>query len=154
MLNVIARGPAVWGAILLGEELTDRIQREQVNDEYIQPVMRMVNRIHIMEEARHIGFARGELSRAAAQASGAALRYHRLVLARAAYIVSRSLIDPRVYSSVGLDPAQARQVALANPHHQETLRFAGEKIVAVLDDAGLIGEPGMRLWRKSFLIAA
>jgi hypothetical protein len=152
-LTVLARGPARWGAILIGEEITDRFQREQVADESIQPLMRMVNRIHIMEEARHIGFARAELTRAVRQATPAQLRYHRLLLARVAFIVAHSLIHPMVYQSVGLDPALAHRAALANPHHQETLRFGGEKIVAFLDAAGLIGGPGMRLWRKSYLIA-
>ena len=54
------------GAILIGEEITDRFQREMVNDETIQPLAEMVSRIHIMEEARHIGFARAELTRRAA----------------------------------------------------------------------------------------
>ena len=40
----------------------------------------------------------------------------------------------------------------ANPHHQQTIRFGGEKVMAFLDDAGLVGAPGMHLWRKSFLV--
>lgn len=94
-----------------------------------------------------------ELTRAARQATSAQMRYHRLLLARVPFIVARSLIHPQVYQSVGLDPALAHRAALANPHYQETLRFGGEKIVAFLDDAGLIGGPG-GLWRKSCLIAA
>ena len=55
MLN---RGPAAYSSILVAEEVLDRLQREQANDEAIQPLMRQVNRIHIMEEARHVSFAR------------------------------------------------------------------------------------------------
>jgi len=153
VLPSIAYGPAMWGAILIGEEVTDRYQREMVNDESIQPLVRMVNRIHIMEEARHIGFARAELIRSAAKLSRAELPYHRGLLGRTALIISRNLVSPQVYLSVGLDPREARRVALANPAHQETLRFGGEKIVAFLDEAGMIGAPGTRLWRKSFMLA-
>ena len=81
---MLARGPAMWGAILLGEEVTDRIQREMVADESVQPLVRMVNRIHILEEARHIGFARAELARTAAGLSRAERAYHRGLLARVA----------------------------------------------------------------------
>jgi hypothetical protein len=153
MLPAVARGPAMWGAVLIGEEITDRFQREMVGDESIQPLMRMVNRIHIMEEARHIGFARAELMRSARTMSRAALPAHQLLLARTGFVVARSLIHPRVYRSVGLDPRTARRVALANPHHRETVRFGGERVVAFLDAAGLVAGPGMPLWRKSFLVA-
>jgi hypothetical protein len=151
ILPAVAYGPAMWGAVLLGEEITDRYQREMVGNESIQPLMRMVNRIHIVEEARHIGFARAELTRSAAGMSRAERAYHRALLARIAFVVARSLISPEVYRSVGLDPRTARRAALQNPYHQEAIRFGGEKIVAFLDDAGLVGGPGMYLWRKSFL---
>lgn len=152
ILPAVTYGPAMWGAVLLGEEITDRFQREQVGDESIQPLMRMVNRIHIVEEARHIGFARAELTRSVAGMSRPERAYHRLLLARIALVVSRSLINPEVYRSVGLDPVVARRVALGNPRHQESIRFGGQKVVAFLDEAGLIGGPGMRLWRRSFLV--
>ncbi len=153
LLPAVARGPAMWGAILIGEEITDRFQREMVGDESIQPLMRMVNRIHIMEEARHIGFARAELMRSAAAMSRAARPAHQLLLARTGFVVARSLISPEVYLSVGLDPREARRAALANSHHRETVRFGGAKVMAFLDEAGLVGGPGMPLWRKSFLLA-
>ena len=153
MLPAIAYGPAMWGAILIGEELTDRYQREMVADESIQPLIRMVNRIHILEEARHIGFARAELFCTAAALSRAELPYHRALLGRTACIVARSLVTPQVYRSVGLDPREAHRAALANPAHQETIRFGGEKIVAFLAEAGLVGPPAMYWWHKSFLVA-
>lgn len=151
-LPYVAYGPAMWGAVLIGEEVIDRFQREMVDDERIQPLMRMVNRIHIVEEARHIGFARAELTRAVAEMPRRELPYHRLLLSHVAFIVCRSLINPRVYASVGLDPKAARRAALANPYHRETIRYGGEKIMAFLDDAGLVGAPGMHWWRESFLV--
>jgi len=152
LLPLLAHGPAMWGAVLIGEEVVDRFQREMVGDENIQPLMRMVNRIHIVEEARHIGFARAEILRAVESTARAELPYHRLLLSHTAYIVCRSLINPAVYTSVGLDPREARRVALKNPYHQETIRFGGEKIMPFLDEAGLVGGPGMYLWRQSFLL--
>lgn len=152
LLPTLAHGPAMWGAILLGEEITDRYQRELVNDESIQPLVRMVSRIHIMEEARHIGFARSELARSAARCSSAELACHRALLGRIGFVIARSLINPGVYRSVGLAPRVARRAALANPYHQETICFGGEKVMAFLSEAGLVGSPGMLWWRRSFLL--
>jgi P-aminobenzoate N-oxygenase AurF len=152
LLPTLARGPAMWGAILLGEEITDRYQRELIGDESIQPLVRMVSRIHVLEEARHIGFARAELIRSVARCSKAELVYQRALLGRIAFVVTRSLINPEVYRSVGLGPHTARQAALANPYHQETICFGGEKIMAFLSEAGLVGSPSMYWWRRSFLL--
>ena len=151
-LTTLAFGPSLWGAILIGEEIVDRWQREVAGDESIQPLIRMISRIHIVEEARHVGYARAELLRSVTKMNKFARTYHRIALARTAFIVSRLMINPRVYAAVGLDPRAARRVALANPYYRETLRYGGEKLVAFLTEAGLIGRPGKYLWRKSFLL--
>ncbi|HET9896771.1 MAG TPA: diiron oxygenase [Streptosporangiaceae bacterium] len=152
ILASIVRGPSLWGAILIGEEVIDRLQREVVDDPQIQPLIRMISRIHIVEESRHVSFARAELRRSVAGTPRFALLFHRLLLSRIAFILSRILINPEVYRSVGLDPRQARRAALANHRYQESLRYGGEKLVAFLTDAGLIGFPGRRMWRRAFLL--
>jgi len=153
LLSAIAHGPSLWGAILIGEEVIDRLQREIVDDESIQPLIRMICRIHITEEARHVGFARSELTASMARMRRHELPYHRLNLARTAFILSRAMTNPGVYLCVGLDPGIARRAALANPYYQGTLRYGSEKLVAFLGEAGLIGHPGSHLWRRAFFIA-
>lgn len=145
-------GPSMYGAILLAEEILDRLQREAMADERLQPLVRMVNRIHVLEEARHVRFAREELLREVARCPRAALPYHRWVVANSALVVSRSLVHPGVYAAVGLDPRQARRTALGNPHYQATLAWAAERVVAFLRDAGLVGWPGTASWRRSYLL--
>ncbi|WEV25807.1 diiron oxygenase [Streptomyces sp. 71268] len=152
ILPAIAYGPAMYGSILVAEEITDRLQREMTGSDEIQPLMRMVNRIHIMEEARHVTFAREEVVRGMAGLGRAELRYQRLLTALVSYCICRSLIHPRAYAAVGLDPREAWRAAHANPHYRESMRFLGERIVPFLDDAGLVGAPGMRLWRDSHLL--
>jgi hypothetical protein len=152
LLSGTVHGPAMWGAILLGEEITDRYQRELIRDESVQPLVRMVSRIHVREEARHIGFARAELVRSVARASRLELARHRALLAQVGFVVSRSLVSPEVYRAVGLDPRVARRAALANPYHQETICYGGEKVMAFLSEAGLVGPPGRYWWRRSFLL--
>jgi hypothetical protein len=153
LLPYIGYGPALYGSILVAEEILDRIQRESMADENIQPLVRMVNRIHVLEEARHVTFAREEVTRGMAKLSKPELAYQRWLLAAVSFAISRSLINPHVYKSVGLRPKETWPVALANPHFQETIRWSGERIMAFLDETGLVGAPGMHLWRKSFLLA-
>ncbi|MGQ0838272.1 AurF N-oxygenase family protein [Actinokineospora sp.] len=152
ILPVIGRGPSAYAAILVAEEVLDRMQRENMVDETLQPLVRMVNRIHVLEEARHVTFARQEVAQGMAKAGRAAKAYHRLLAAFVSYFVSLSLINPEVYRAVGLDPKQAWKAARSNPHFQETLRFWGERIMKFLDEADLVGGPGMVLWRRSMLL--
>ena len=115
--------------------------------------MRQVNRIHIMEEARHVSFARDEVTRGMAQLSPREKAYQRFIVAFISMFVVRSLINPKVYAAVGIDPKEGRRAALANPHHREMIRWAGEKIMPFLTEAGLVGRPGMTWWRRSFLLS-
>ncbi|HET6499540.1 MAG TPA: diiron oxygenase [Amycolatopsis sp.] len=153
VLPVIGYGPALYGAVLVAEEVLDRLQRESMADETVQPLLRMVNRIHVLEEARHVTFARAEVLRRMPRLSRPEVAYQRWLLALVGFAITRSLINPRVYRVVGLDPREAQRAALANPNFHETLRWAGERIMAFLAGAGLVGAPGMHWWYRSFLIA-
>ena len=152
LLPVIGYGPALYGSILIAEEILDRIQRESMADPDVQPLVRMVNRIHVLEEARHVTFARQEVVRGMSELRKWELPYQRLLISVVAFSITRSLINPRVYRAVGLDPRQAFDAAIANPHHQATLRWSGERIMAFLDEVGLVGAPGTTWWRKAFLL--
>lgn len=148
-------GPATYGGTLLVEEVTDRLQRESMADENVQPTVRMINKIHVLEEARHISFARAEVTRMVPKMSRLRLAIDRVALAASAPILIRLMLHPDVYRAVGLDPKVARRAALANPHHQESIRWMGERIVSFLTEAGMIkGVLTKALWRRSFLLGA
>ena len=147
-------GPRMFAAILICEEILDALQREAMADERVQPLVRMVSRIHVVEEARHVRYAREELARQVRAAGRGRLAFDKLVIGRAAYLCGTRLIHPAVYRSIGLDPAVGREAARRNPHFRETLRWSGERVVAYLQDLGLIGGAGMPLWRRSGLLPA
>ena len=90
--------------MLVAEEITDRLQRETMNDETVHPLVRMVNRIHVVEEARHVRFAREEVQRQMATLGPIAkvLSNHRLGAGRRRRRLG--VISPEVYRAVGLDP--------------------------------------------------
>jgi para-aminobenzoate N-oxygenase AurF len=147
-------GPRMFAAILICEEILDTLQREAMADEQVQPLVRMVSRIHVVEEARHVRYAREELARQVRAAGRRRLAFDKVVIGRAAYLCGTRLIHPGVYRSIGIEPAAGARAAAANPHFRETLRWAGERVVAYLDDLQLIEGPGRALWRRSGLLPA
>ncbi|WP_156754702.1 AurF N-oxygenase family protein [Actinokineospora pegani] len=151
-LPVFGQGPSAYAAILVAEEVLDRMQREHMNDESLQPLIRMVNRIHVLEEARHVTFARQEVVQGMAGAGPVARHYHRALTAVVSYFVMLCLVNPKVYAAVGLDPKVAARAARENPHFRATLHYWGERIMKFLDEAGLVGGPTMPLWRKAGLV--
>jgi hypothetical protein len=152
LLPIIGYGPAMYGSILVAEEILDRLQREAMTDDTVQPLVRMVNRIHVLEEARHVRFAREELLRGMSELKGYELPYQKWLVGYVSMMITRTIINPGVYAAVGLDVREAHRQALGNPRFRETIRWAGERIMSFLDEAGLVGKPGMRSWRRSFLI--
>jgi hypothetical protein len=150
---LIARGAGAYASILIGEEPVDRWQREQMNDERIQPMVRMVSRIHVLEEARHVAFARDELEKAVARIGRTERLVQQTVTAQAAYVMMRSLVHPRVYAAVGIDPAEGRRAALGNPHYRATIAWMGEKVMPYLEEQGMVGGgSNRRVWKASFLL--
>lgn len=152
MYGATAFGPSMFAGILVAEEITDRLQRAIMVDEEVQPLTRTINRIHVIEEARHVRYAKEELRRLTPGLNRAALEWHRLYTAAAAAIVVENLVDPRVYRSVGISPRAGRAAAKANPHHLETRRWLAEKLVPFLAEVRLFGGPSTRVWRRAHLI--
>jgi hypothetical protein len=112
----------------------------------------MVNKIHVTEEARHVRYAREELMRIMPKVNAAERALARYLSSRVAFVVARNLIHRDVYKSVGIDPAAGHKAAVANPNHQETLRWSARKLVPFLREQGIIGGPTEALWRKAHLI--
>lgn len=148
----IAYGPSAYGGILVAEEILDTWQRDLMKDERVQPVTRMVARIHVLEEARHMTFAREEVERRLQGMSKARLGYHQVVLGQVVFMLARALVNPEIYAAVGIDPREGRRAALGNPHYRETMRWMGEKPIAFLREQGLIPRHQEKVWRGSLLL--
>jgi hypothetical protein len=147
-----AGGPAMFAPVLVAEETLDRLQREAMVRDDIQPLIRGINRIHVVEESRHVRYARQELVRMMPKLSRPQLALQRTVVAAVSYLLMESLIDPKVYAAVGIDPELGRATARANPHFQESKRWMGAKIMPFLQEVGIAAGPSMALYRKAHLI--
>jgi hypothetical protein len=151
-LKTTATGAHMFAAILIAEEILDAFQREIMADDTLQPLIRTVARIHVVEEARHVKYAREELPRQVEGASRLGMAYSRLIIGRAANSIVNRLIHPGLYRSVGIDGKVGRRAAMANPNFQATLRWAGQRATSYLGELGLISGPGALLWRHSGLL--
>jgi hypothetical protein len=152
VIKTVSTTPGSFTGTLLAEEILDWMQRLTFPDERMQPLIRGITRIHVIEEARHIRYAREELSRQMATAPRWEVEFTRLSSAQAARTIARSLIGPKVYASVGLDPAEAAEAARTSPHRREVMRQSAKRLMDFLDETGLIEGPSRRLWRSSGLL--
>ncbi len=152
LFKTVGHGPAAYAAILVAEEVLDILQRDLIKDDRVQPLSREVSRIHVLEEARHMRFAREELARRAPHLSPSQRRRHRAVIAVVADVIVSNLVHPGVYAAVGLDPERARAAADANEHYAEQLRSSASQLTSFLTELGLMGGPTLRLWRRTRLI--
>ncbi|MFG2334007.1 diiron oxygenase [Streptomyces sp. NPDC048604] len=143
---------STFALTLVTEELLDRFQREIARDERVQPLIRRICQIHVIEEARHVSFARTELRHAMAHASAPRRAFHRQLTALAASLDVPCLLDPALYRAVGLDPDEARRQARSNPHFRETMLWSGEKLIAFLTEVGMIGRAQHPWWRRAGLM--
>ena len=152
LFKTLANGPDLYAAILVAEEVLDIFQRELIADERVQPLTRAVSRIHVVEEARHMRFARDEIARRAAGMSRRQRSEQRFVLGVVATIIVDNLVNPGVYAAVGLDPDVAVRAARQNEHYRAKLRSSAENLTTFLQEAGLVGGSSIRLWRKARLL--
>ena len=152
LFKTTATPTLVFGGTLYVEEILDGFQRDGMNDERVQPLARAVNRLHVVEEARHMKFAREEMARQLSTAGRLTKAHDRLVLGGVAYFATQALIHPRAYAAVGLDPAEARKVAQANPFWRQTKRNATEKVLDFYNEHGMLTGPGRGFWKAAHLI--
>ena len=151
-VKTTATGAHMYAGILLAEEILDAFQREIMDDDSLQPLIRMVSRIHVVEESRHVRFAREELVRQVQRSGRLSRGYTRRFIGATACLVTGRLVHPRAYAAVGIEPAAGRAAARANPNYWATLRWAGERIVAYFTELDLVTDANRGLLRRSGLI--
>lgn len=151
LFTPVVRGPSAYASILVAEEILDVWQRDVMKDERVEPLVRMVARIHVLEEARHMAFAREEIREQLEGMSAARRAIQARLTAQTCFMVARSLVNPQVYAAVGLDPREGRRQALANPHYRATMQRMGAGPLAFLREQGLVPRSQERVWRAALL---
>ncbi|OBJ99087.1 hypothetical protein A5638_02375 [Mycolicibacterium fortuitum] len=148
------RGSVLWVAALVGEEIFDSLQRQMMDDPELQPMVQRLMRIHVTEEARHIQFARDGLR----QRTPSMRWYTRAWVANlngvGGYFFRYLFTNKVQYARVGLDARAARRIARASAHRREVQVSGFAPLAAFLEEVGLMGRIGRRMWRRSGFLPA
>ncbi|MFD4646053.1 diiron oxygenase [Streptomyces sp. NPDC058441] len=153
VLKTISTTPGSFAATLLGEEIIDWMQRMTFPDERVQPLVRGITRIHVIEEARHVRYAREELRRQMVKCGPAEAAYTRIVCGEAARVIYTAFHNPAAYERAGLDPKEALAQVKASGHRREIMQTGAKRLTDFLDDIGVMRGVGRRLWKSSGLLA-
>ncbi|MFJ2767943.1 diiron oxygenase [Streptomyces sp. NPDC087300] len=153
VLKTVSTTPGSFACTLLGEEILDWMQRLTFPDERVQTLVRGVTRIHVVEEARHVRYAREELRRQMVTAPRWERGLTRLSCGEAARVFSIAFVNPEVYTNVGLDRREAVAQVRASGHRREVMQTGAKRLTDFLDDIGVMRGVGRRLWRSSGLLA-
>src|SRR3954452_23348274 len=83
--KTLASAETAYAAILVAEEVLDVMQRDWMRDERVVPFVRTINNIHVVEESRHMTFAREETRARLADVSWLRRQIGAALVATAAY---------------------------------------------------------------------
>lgn len=152
VFKTLAFGEAAYAAILVAEEVLDVMQRDWMRDERVVPFVRTVNNIHVVEESRHMKFAREETKARLEGASWLRRQINAVVVAGASYFIVTSMWNKKVYENAGLDSKRAIREAKANEHHKSMLRSSCAGLMEFLNSAGLLTKASLLFYKRANLI--
>lgn len=152
LFKTIAWGEAAYAAILVAEEVLDVMQRDWMRDERVAPFVRTINNIHVVEESRHMKFARQEVVERMANAGLLRRQASAMLVALASYFIVTSMVSDEVYEQAGLDVERAKREAAGNEHYKAMMRSSCRGLMEFLDSAGLLTRPAVELYKRANLL--
>jgi hypothetical protein len=152
VFKTFATAEVAYGGILVAEEVLDVMQRDWMRGESVLPIVRGTSKIHVVEESRHMKFARQEMRERLEGAGPARRRSSALAIAVAAHVIVSNMVNKDVYAAAGLDPARAQAAAAANEHHHTLMRSSCRHLMEFLDELGLLTKPALRFYRRVHMI--
>ncbi len=152
LLKSVAGGEIAYTGILVAEEVLDVFQRGCMRDERVLPFIRTVNEIHVLEESRHMKFAREQVRESLQGTGRARKQLSALIISIAAYVIVSSLIQKQAYADAGLDVERAVAEKKNNAHFNAMIRSSCAHLMEFLDEVGLLTRPAMRYYRKANML--
>jgi len=136
--------------ILAIEELLDHANRLTMRDDRVHPVSRQIAKLHVLEEARHVSFAKTYLAEVwptlDADERATVITAAPILVAE---IVSLSL-DPAVFEHLGIDGGA--EIAANNPRRRANVITGVAKLTGFLEEVGVIDD--RKPWVELGLVAA
>jgi hypothetical protein len=146
--KAVARGEAAYAGILVAEEILDVMQRDWMRGENVQPIVRTTSKIHVVEESRHMKFARQEVRDALRGAGRGRREASAALIAIAAGVIVTNMVNPAVYAAAGLDVEKAVEAAKNNEHRKTMLRASSRHLMDFLGEVGLLTRPAIAIYRR------
>lgn len=138
-----ANSTLFWLAVVVGEEIPDRLNRHvRLSGDKVNPLIRQMCTLHIVDEARHIARARNALEASLERQSGFVVGVLNPVVNRLVrqFVSTFYLPSADVYESAGLLPGPKwRALAQSNPQRH---RFIEQCVAPTLN---LLGRYGFRV---------
>ena len=126
-------------AILAIEELLDFANRASMRDDRVHPMVRQISKLHVLEEARHVSFAKSYISECWPTLDSEEQEAVRAIApALVAEIVELSL-DPEVFAHLGI--TDGYEIAKANPAYKANVVAGLGKLTSFLTEVGMIAAP-------------
>lgn len=147
-----AKNEVAYAGILVAEEVLDVFQRGCMRDDRVLPFIRTVNEIHVLEESRHMKFAREEVRESMEGVGWARRQFSALYVALGAYFIVTSLVQKKAFADAGLDADRAVAEMNSNSHFQSMIRSSCAHLMEFLDEVGLLTRPAMHYYRKANML--
>lgn len=150
--KALASAETAYGGILVAEEVLDVMQRDWMRGENVLPMVRTTSKIHVVEESRHMKFARQEIRERIQNAGPMRRRTSSLVIAIAAYVIVSNMVNKGVYAAAGLPTDQAVEQARNNTHHHALMRSSCAHLMDFLGQSGLLTRPAMAIYQRAHML--
>ncbi|EFV11822.1 AurF N-oxygenase family protein [Segniliparus rugosus] len=149
--SLIVPGPMLYAAALMSEETFDQVQRSLVGDPDVQPHIRFAMRIHVIEESRHMAFAKEEIARGMRE-SGPLTRFlTRMTIANSTLVLPvLGVLNTGMYRAAGIHPVRGVMGLFFGKRYGEVVKSLYGPIARYCYSTGLIEGSLVRLvWRLS-----
>lgn len=135
--------------VLSGEVPIDHVQRRVVKDEDAHPLVTAIMRIHVEEEARHVGFAQVELRRRVPRLSAARHRALARLVPETLAVAARLMIYPTPWQ-VRYDrvPVDQLREAFRHPETRQLLKDATSRIRRLCHELDLMTPGAVEAWKR------
>jgi hypothetical protein len=122
--RLLLSGALYWAMLVIGQDIPDKLNRfvRRHAGDHMTPLIRQMITLHMVDEARHIAYARQRLDAAMERRGRVSVSMLRAVLERLFNQFVRSYFWPRaeLYECAGLGDGRAwRRLALRSPHRRE-----------------------------------
>lgn len=152
LFRTFAWDEIAYAIVLAGEEIFDVMQRDWMRDDRVADAVRRTSHVHVVEESRHMSFARQKIRDHLVRVSPARRFLSTIFTAIGAHTIAKGMVNKRIYREVGLDWSTVRMEISRNEHHRMMFRRAASPLVAFLDQEKLLNGPARWIYRKSNLL--